>query len=786
MNGLIGSSEPRSAAKRLVRGQGCYTDDHILTGMGHMAVVRSPFAHARINSVDLSEALAMPGVIAAFDGATIATVCAPLQVQHSAMPGYRNAPQPILAIDEACWQGMPVAIVIAASRAAAEDAADLVSVDYDELPTVADPVAALACDAPPRLLSDPINLALESKIETGDVDPVFASAHCVVERTFDFGRQAGVSLETRAIVADYRSGEDTLDVVQSHQVPHQMREVFASHLGIDIARIAVRCPDVGGAFGIKLHVYPDELAACAASKLLGRPVKYVVDRMEAFISDAQAREAQVTARLALDAQGSILAMDVDALFGLGAWSSYPRGSIGEGLQAIQLAGAPYHLPVLRARLRAAYQNKPPSGAYRGVGQPIAVAVTEQLMDDAARALAIDPAELRRRNHLPQSTAQRQTAAGLTLGPLSFDACLDRLLSLMDYPALRERQVEAHKHGRYHGIGLATFVELTGVGSRLYGGQNVAVASGEGCSLRLETSGAVTCETSATDQGQGTATGIAQIVAQTLGIRTDAVIVRSGSTGGPTYGGGAWASRGVAIGGEAALLAARVLRNNILEIAAALLGADRASLSIADGQVQAPAGRTISFAEIAVVGHFRQHVLPPDLLPRLSVTRHFVPRTFPFIAANGIHAAHVEVDAGTGLVRILGYWVVEDCGRIINPMLVDEQIKGGVVQGIGAALYEHCRYDSEAQLVNGTLADYAVPMAGEMPDIRIAHIETLALETELGAKGAGEAGTVGALGAMWCAVNDALAPLGARVHQQPFTPEHIIESILAARGEPVGD
>jgi aerobic carbon-monoxide dehydrogenase large subunit len=785
-DGLIGVSRPRSTARRLVAGQGSYTDDIVLPGMLHVTFVRSAMAHGRILSIDADEARTMPGVVGLFDGKDIAAVCKPFQVHHAALPHYRNAVQPILAIDEVLWQGMPIVAVVATSRAAAEDAADTVFVDIDELPVVADPEAALAEDAPPRLATEESNLALDMRIVHGDVDAAFADAFAIVEHDFDFGRQAGVSLECRSIIADYRSGQGTLDIVQSHQVPHMMRELFADHLGIDAIRVHVRCPDVGGAFGIKLHAYPDEMATCAISKILGRPVKFIADRMEAFVSDAQAREARVHARLGVDAKGKIVAIDAGSLFGLGAVSSYPRGSVGEGLQAMQMMGAAYTLPAVRSTLQCAYQNKPPTGTYRGVGQPIAAAVTEQLMDKAARAIGMDPAELRRRNYLPASGGRRTTPTGLQVGDLSLEACLDGLLERMDYDRLRAEQAELREQGIYRGIGLCTFVELTAIGSSLYGGNQVSIAAGEGCSLRLEASGHISCETSASDQGQGTGAGIAQIVAHTLGIDLDAVMVTSGSTGGTTYGGGAWASRGIAIGGEAALLAARDLRRNILTIAGSLLQADAETLDIRDGMVTDASGPRLPLSEIGTIGHFRQYQLPLDPVPELTVTRHYVPRSYPYIAANGIHAAHVEVDVGTGLVRIIGYHVVEDCGRIINPLLVDEQIRGGTIQGIGAALYEHCRYDEEAQLLNGSLADYAVPMAGEMPDIDIGHIETLATETELGAKGAGEAGTVGAIGAIWTAVNDALAPLGAEVTRQPITPDRILEAVIAARGDQMGD
>ena len=784
MRDPVGVSAPRAAARKLVAGAGNYTDDILLPGMLHVAFVRSPVAHGKLLSVDVSAACESPGVVRIVTGGDLADICLPLMVDHAALPAYRNASQPVLAVEEVCWQGMPIAAVVATSRCLAEDAADLIFADIDELPTVSDPVHALDPDAPPRVTGEPSNVALSLTLGGGDIEEAFSGAFKIVEHRFDFGRQTGVPLETRSIIADYRQGADTLWVTQSHQAPHQQRELIAKHLGLDTSRVHVRCPDVGGAFGIKLHLYPDELAVCAISKLLGRPIKFIADRMEAFMSDAHAREAQVRARASVDANGLIKGIEFDAVWGLGAFSSYPRGSVGEALQAIQLIGAPYRVPAISASVRAAYQNKPPTGAYRGVGQPIGVAVTEQLMDLAARATGLDPVEIRRRNHVgPEPTTSR---TGLKVGQLSLDPCLDELLATMDYRGLRSEQERLRKSKIYRGIGIANFVELTAVGPELYGEQKLSIAAGEGCTLRLESDGHVTCESSATDQGQGTTAGIAQVVAGILGVPLEAVVVSSNGTSSGLYGGGAWASRGIAIGGEAALMAAKSLRMSILAIAGSLLQTDPNTLDIQDGIVLNESGLRISVSEVANFGHFRQHQLPLDPVPPLTVTRHFVPRTFPYLTANGVHAAYVEVDVETGIVKVIGYWVVEDCGRVINPLLVDEQIRGGVVQGIGGALYEHCRYDGEGQLLNGSLADYAVPMACEMPDIVVRHVETPTHETELGAKGAGEAGTVGALGAMWTAVNDALAPMGAHVTHQPFTPDNVLQAILASGNGPEGD
>ena len=778
----IGASIPRRSAGRLVAGQGSYTDDIVLPGMLHVAFFRSASAHSMILEIDIAGAMDVDGVVDIIDHSRLIDLCKPLNVKHTDTIGYHNAPQPILAVDEVAWVGMPILAIVAETRASAEDALDHIFMDVKDLPIVTSAHTALELDAAQRLSSEVSNLAYNSTINQGDIDAAFFEATYRADVNMGFGRQTGVPLEPRSIIAQYHSGTKSLEVIQSHQAPHQMREIYAEQLGLDVSNVSVRCPDVGGAFGVKLHAYPDEIATVAIACLLGHPVKFIADRLESFVSDIHAREADVSASIALDETGRILAIKADSLFGLGAYSSYPRGSIGEVLQAQTMIGAPYSVPAFQSRVRAAYLNKPPSGAYRGVGQPIAVAVTEQLMDAAATVTGIDPAELRSLNYAPERSGPSH--GGLHIGAPSLIACQTKLLNLMDYEGLRAKQRELVSEGRYRGIGLSTFVEMTGVGSALYGQNNVNVAAGEGCTLRFEVDGSITCLCSATDQGQGTTAGIAQIVAGTLGIDVSRVHTHAGDTKNAVYGGGAWASRGIAIGGEAARQAAVRLKDKTLAIAGALLSMEPVLLDLRENAVISKDSgmEQISLKELVGIVRYRQHMLPPTLDLDLTVTRHYVPQSFPYMMANGMQAAYVEVDTLTGLIKLLGFWVVEDCGRVINPLLVDEQIRGGVVQGIGAVLYEHCHYDEIGQLLTGSLVDYGVPMSGEMPDIVIAHVETFAQETGLGARGVGEAGTVGAVGALWGAVNDALKPMDARMQRQPFTPETVIGALIRGQSK----
>jgi carbon-monoxide dehydrogenase large subunit len=589
-------------------------------------------------------------------------------------------------------------------------------------------------------------------------------------------------LEPRGILAEFDPAVGELTIHQSHQAPHLMHELYAQHLELPGHKVRVIAPDVGGAFGVKLHAYPDDFAVAAIAVLLGRPVKHVCDRLDAFQSDAHAREVRLTARLAVDKDGRLLAMDVDILAAAGAYSIYPRSSLGEGIMAATMLGAPYRLEAMGARLRVAYQNKVPTGVYRGVGQPIACTVTELLIDEAAAALGLDPAAFRRGNYLRHEDLPMTTHGGYMLQALSLATCHDKLLEMMGYEALRAEQAELRSKSIRRGIGLASFIEQTAVGSQLYGASGMPIGSQDGCTIKLEPPGVLRCAVGASDQGQGTMTGITQIVADAFGVPVDQVSMTSGDSAGP-YGGGAWASRGLAIGGEAAHLAARDLRAEVLTIAGAVLQAKPETLDLRDSViVDGDSGkRRMTLSELCRIAFFRPHDLPPDIKPELVASRHFTPRDPPYYVANGIQASHLEVDIETGAIRLLGHWCVEDCGRLVNPMLVEEQMRGGVVQGLGAALFEDCLYDPEGQLLTATMLDYLVPMAAEMPDIEVAHVQTPQSGTALGVKGAGEAGAIGAGAAVWCALNDALRPLGARVTRQPFTPEVVLRALGVVPG-----
>ena len=779
---IIGTSVPRREIRRLAHGGGRYTDDFAMARMLHVAFVRSPHAHARILSIDTEAATGLAGVVRVFTGADIAAVCTPLIAVAANRPGHKSAPQHVMATGTAFWQGEPVAAVVAESRAVAEDAAELVFVDFEPLEAVVDMDAALAPDSPVIHPEFSDNLAFAHVIEAGSGTAPFDTADVVVDHAFDFGRQTAVTLEPRTIIADYRAADGTLTVHQAHQSPFQMQDIFSRHLAIDEHKVRVICPDVGGGFGLKINVHGDEISTAAISRIMGRPVKFTADRLESFTADIHCRDHRATGRLAISRDGDIEAMEIDDRSAIGPFTSYVRFGIAEGMMAITNAGAPYKIDNYRGAMKAAYVNKTIVGVYRGVGVPIGCVVTEQLMDFAAREIGMDPVAFRRRNYLDDDAFPCTAVGGIPLGQLSLHRCLDRLVDIMDYDGLREQQSRKLDDGVYRGVGVATFIEATAYGPGYYGPTEARVSTQEGTTVKLEPTGKVRCITSLTDQGQGTLTGVVQIVADRMGLGVDDVEAIGGDSAITPYGGGAWASRGISMGGEATLIAANALRDNVLALAGPILQADPATLDLAGGNVVNMDDRSprMSLAEVARIGHFRQDTLPVGLQPELAVTRSHVKNDSMFYVANGVQGCHVELDPETGMIRLLGHWVADDCGRVINPLIVDEQLRGGIVQGIGAALYEHCQYDETGQMLNATMADYLVPMASEIPDIGTAHVETPEASTELGAKGVGEAGTIGAITAVWLAVNDALRPLGARIGEQPFTPARVLKAIAGAR------
>jgi aerobic carbon-monoxide dehydrogenase large subunit len=772
----VGSPLRRPDDPRLITGRGRYVDDVSLPRMVHVAFVRSPHAHARIAALDLDDARGAAGVVGVLTGAEAAQLCHPYRgiLRHYA--GMKTGAMVPLATERVRCVGEPVVAIAATDRAAAEDAAALVTVTYEPLPAVLSPEAAVAPGAPlihPELGD---NVLYETRMTGGDVARAFGDGARIWRRTFATGRHTGVAMEPRSLVADFEPFTRTLTLWMSTQVPHMMQAVVADLFALPEHRVRVIAPDVGGSFGMKIHVYQDDMAALALAIALGRPVKFVATRRESFLGDIHAREQTIDMEVAADGDGTLRGMRARIVAAVGPYSAYPRSSVVEGGQVLRLLPGPYRVRDYDAILTVVAQNKGVTSQYRAVGHPIAAAVTEAMLELIARDLRLDPAEVRRRNLVRPDELPYTSVTGNVYDSGSYLAALDRLLEAADYAALRRAQTAARAAGRCVGIGLSCFLDLTGPGAGFYGVGGAPIAGQEGTTIRLEPSGAVTVLTGVTEQGQGTRTAFAQIVADELGVALDAVTVVSGDTAMVPYGGGTWASRGMPIGGSATLLAARALRDRLRKVGAALLEAHEDDVVVADGVVgvKGAPDRAMTLSAVARAVHFRSNELH-GVEPSVEATVHYTnPGAWTF--TNGAHLAMVEIDVDTGRTEILKYVAIDDCGKVVNPALVTGQVQGGVAQGIGGALLEHTVYDEIGQLQTATLMDYAIPRADDLPDIEVHHLETPAPNLAGGYKGAGEAGTSGSPAAILNAVNDALSVFGAMVTDQPLTPQRIRDAL----------
>ena len=714
-NSYIGKSVPRPDAKRLLQGRGRYVDDVQLPRMVHAAFLRSPYAHAQIVSIDITAARKLDGVVAVYCGKDMQAHVTPWVGVLSHLEGLRSAEQMPMAIDVARWQGEPVAMVVASSRALAEDACELIEIEYSPLDPACDMENALDPDTPVIHEEFGGNLAWKREVNAGDVDAIYTRDDLtILERTFRFNRHTGVTLEPRSSVIDYNGAGDTLTYWYSGQAPHMMQAVISKHIDIREENIRIIAKDVGGSFGIKIHTYGDEIATCVAAKILRRPVKFVADRNESFLSDIHARDHRVYGKIAVSNAGKIEALEIDDLTGIGPYSVYPRTSAIECNQVLNLTGAPYALENYRAKGTIVFQNKNVMCQYRAVGHPIAMAVADGLLEDAAYEIGMDPVEIRHKNLMADEGYPCVSASGMKLDDLSHHKALNKLVEIMNYDQLRDEQKQHAKNGIYRGIGFVSMVEVTNPSPMFYGVGGAPISAQDGATIRLDAAGALHVAASITEQGQGTNTIIAQIAAGVFGVEIERVKVTTGDTEKVPYGGGTWASRGAGIGGEAVLQAASALKQQVLTVAGVVLQSDSQNLDIVRGLiVDADSTKErLSLEALGKMVYYRGNELPSDLMPELIATRHYRVTDVPFVFTNAAMAAHIELDKQTGFVKILDFWAVEDCGRVINPILVDEQIRGGVVQGIGGALYEECIYSQEGQSLNCSMADYLVPMAAE--------------------------------------------------------------------------
>jgi carbon-monoxide dehydrogenase large subunit len=765
-NRFVGQSVKRAEDPRLLTGRGRYIDDVVLPGLLHAAFVRSPIAHGRITRLAVEAARRVPGVVAIFTAAELNTGLG--KVWHTMIgPDAPMPPIRPLAKDDVRFVGDPVALVVAENRYAAEDAAELVELDIDPLDVVVDAAAALRPDAPvvhPELAT---NLAGEvPSRQDPEVSRAFDDAFQVVSETFHQHRYNCVPMEPRGLIASWDPAQQSLTIHASTQGPHEVRANMSRLLQIPEDRIRVVMGDVGGAFGQKMFPMREEFAVAAATRRLGRPVKWIEDRNENLLAGGHSREEQMTVSMALDADGRFNAMTAEQVENVGAYPFPGNGSTaGAGMMIFP---GPYRIPRMDYVARAAYTNTCGRCAYRGPWMMETVA-REQIVDLAARRLGLDPLELRRRNVIAQAELPYQSSGGFVYDSISPAETLEQAAELISYDEFRREQAAAREQGRYLGIGLGLYVEPS---------QSFGPLGTEGATLRLLPGGKITLIMGTGSHGQSLETTMAQVVADELGCDVADISFVQGDTAFVPYGAGTGGSRSAVVAAGAARVAAVQLRERVLDVAAAAMEAAPFDLDIAAGRVFVKGSPThgITLAQLAELALFGHGALPAEAQQGLEVTARFTAPPFTF--SNACHACTVEVDARTGEVRILRYVVSEDCGVMINPMVVEGQIAGGVVQGIGGTLYEHFVYDDDGNPLTTTFLDYLLPTAADVPRIEYGHVVTPSALPG-GAKGMGEGGAIASPPAILNAVNDALAPLGVYLTSQPFTPARIVAAIEKA-------
>jgi len=757
---LVGKRIKRLEDPRLITGTATYVDDIQMPGMHHACIVRSPHGAARIKSIDVKGALDTPGVMAVFTGKDTESV-GPVPCGAS-LPGLRVPHHHVLAIDRVYFIGHPVAVVVASDRYIARDAADRVEVVWEALPAVTDVEKALEAGAPAVHPEWPDNTAFNYHQEGGDVEGAFAEAEVVVKQRIISQRLVPNAMETRGVVADWRSGDKTLNLYSSTQIPHLMRTLVAQMLGLPENHLHVVTPEVGGGFGSKLNVYAEEALMGFVAMKIGKPIKWIESRRENFMCTIHGRGHVDYYEVAAKRDGTITAIRLKLIQDLGAYHQLLTPAIPT-LSVLMMPGL-YKCQNIKADIVGVFTNAVPTDAYRGAGRPEATHGIERMVDILAAELKMDPAEIRFKNFVGKDQFPYATATGLTYDSGNYSAPLEKALEMVKYTELRGEQQKAREQGKLMGIGISTYGEICAIGP------SPATPAGgwESATVKIEPSGKVTVMTGVSPHGQGEETTFAQIAADELGVNLEDVSVLHGDTAIVQYGIGTFGSRGTAIGGTAMYFAIQELKEKVKKYGAMLLNSD--DVTFADGKcTDNKTGKSKTLAEIAAAS-YRAMKLPPNTQPGMVATYFWEPPnfTFPF----GAHIVVSEVDRETGEISIKRYIAVDDCGKIINPMIVDGQVHGGVVQGLGQALWEHAVYDDTGQLVTGEFMDYAVPRATKIPWIESAHTETPSPVNPLGVKGVGEAGTIGCSPAMVNSIVDALSPLGVRHIDMPLTPEKI--------------
>ena len=774
----VGMPIRRTEDPRLLTGNGEYTADRKPDRALHVAFRRSQQPHADIVRVDVTKARAAPGVVAVFTADDVAADYKPV-IPFSRMPNYYATEITALASKKVRYVGEAVVAVVAEDRYLAEDAVELIDIEYALLGAVSDPEFAVSKDAPLLHEEAATNVLIAREFSKGDAAADLAAAHVRVRDSFEMTRKAPLAIEPRSYCAEFESRRDSITLYTSSNVPGIVRDALAESLDLPGSRLRVVAPDVGGSFGSKGSLYPEEILLCVAAKKLRRSLKWTADRLEDISSSSQAFAEIVDAEMGFDENGIAVALEADVIGDIGAYSIYPWTCGLEPVQVVSFLPGPYKIRSYRGAVRGVATNKPPTGPYRGVGRPVSTFVAERLMDMGAKALGIDPLEIRRRNLVRADEFPYRIASGIIWDRTGFVECLEAAVQAGEYEKLRKRQSAARAEGRYFGIGLATYAELTGIGSRIAVAPGMPINTGsETAKIRMDSTGAITAAFGVASHGQGLETTLAQIIADDLGARFGDIRVVQGDSDAVPMSTGTYASRSAVLGGGAAKHASQILREKIRKVASHLLEAAADDIDVADGFATVTGtDRAVTFKQIAKAVYSDMKTLPVEARQELEASYTYDPINGTTACAT--HLVAVEVDPTTCFVKLLKYVVAEDCGRIINPMIVDGQVHGGVAQGIGAALYEEMIYDEDGQLVSASLADYVIPSAVEIPHIDVVHIESCSAVAG-GFRGMGEGGTIGAPAAIANAVSDALSVLDINVSILPITPERMFRLLEKAR------
>ena len=764
----VGARIKRREDPRLIQGLAHYVDDIKLPDTLHVAILRSPYAHARINAIDTAAAQNLPGVKAVVTGDDIKDTIGGIPcaaTDPEGFPGIKVPHHPVLATDKVRFVGEPIAAVAATDAYIARDALDLIEVDCDLLDAVNSADAALAEGAPVLHEDWDDNMAFTWQIAGGDIDAAFAEADHIVSQRIDHQRLVPNPIETRGVLAQYTRGKDQLTLWSSTQIPHLLRTQLSIMLDMAENHVRVIAPEVGGGFGCKLNVYAEEALIGHLAKQLDQPVKWIESRRENFLHTIHGRDQVGQVELAVNSDGAILGLKYTVTADVGAYYQLLTPAIPT-LTGLMLCGS-YTFQNVQMDLTAAFTNKMATDAYRGAGRPEATYLIERMIDIVAHDLDLDPLDVRRKNFIGKDAFPHETGTALAYDSGDYTAALDRALKMADYDALRQQQADLRARGRYLGIGFSTYVEICGMGP------SAAMPAGgwESSTVRVDPTGKVTVLTGVSPHGQGQETTFAQLVADGLGVDLEDIRIIHGDTDAVQYGIGTFGSRATAVGGTAMVHAMGKIKDKVIKIAAHLMESNPQDIVLEDGKysVHGAPESGLSLAEIAQVAHVGVG-LPPETEPGLAESHFFEPPnfTYPF----GTHIAVVEVDADTGEVDLQRYIAVDDCGNIINPLIVEGQVHGGIAQGVGQALYEEAIYDATGQMLTGSFMDYALPKAHDFPRFELDNTVTPSPVNPMGVKGVGEAGTIGSTPAIANAVIDALKPFGVRHIDLPLRPEKL--------------